>query len=365
MALNAVQAEKLKPEIEKNYGYFRIPSSFCCNRKLTPAYTVQFGAIYSYSNPRKGKADCTRTYRGLSDELHFSTATVTRGFERGREQLKSDNGELLLVTIKQSSYRIDKELVKSPCIRFEKFFLNHIFKFKDGTCRRLTPREALFASYFYDKYDKLRDKKSGVIASYADLAEVFGCCDKTVAKTILSLMKCNLLFRPEKNKGLNGRWKSVYIIEKDLLRLIKETRARVVKARRKTPEQSEEASAKVKIEERRAREQYYDDLRFKAEKLAEHNKAVMLQDTEYCKAKEEQPKVILGLGKYKALSPAKRDIELRKLNATIAQAFQRYGLSESDLSPRWKCSKCNDTGRKGNGQLCGCFPQANFTDLQD
>ena len=379
MALSAAIAEKLKPDIEKNCGYYRMPQSICRDRRLTPAHTIHAGLIYSYSNPRKGTADCTRTHRGFSEELRTSPATITRGFERLRNLKDKDGKELeILETIKQSSYRIDKAKINSRCFRLEKYFLNHEFKFniknKDGNGvkymrRRLTPIEALCASYIYSKYDYQHDKKTGVKASYKDIAEVLGCCEKTAGKIINNLMKCSLIFRPKEDKGLNGFKKSVYHPESDLLRLIKEARERSVKARRKAQAHSEEPARSEVQKSAKAtheREKYYSELRHAAEQRAKDNLDIMRNDSEYNKAKAEQVKIIIGHGKYKTLSPEERNVELLKLNATIAQAFRRLGLSESDLEPRYKCSVCNDTGyRKDNGRPCDCFPETHFKDLLD
>ena len=46
--------------------------------------------------------------------------------------------------------------------------------------------------------------------------------------------------------------------------------------------------------------------------------------------------------------------EQQRLNKTAAELLKSVGLTIEDLSPRYRCTKCNDTGYIGT-KRCDCF----------
>ena len=62
-----------------------------------------------------------------------------------------------------------------------------------------------------------------------------------------------------------------------------------------------------------------------------------------------------------ALAPQDLPALTQKMNAYRAQrrqALLRLGIREEDLSPRYECSKCSDTGFLPNGKVCDCYPDS-------
>lgn len=357
-------------DIAVNWNYLQLPLYFCNKTDLSPSHALQAGAIVSYSNPRKGTADCTRTHKGFSEELHCSTATSTRGIKVIKEL--TEDGVPLLEILKQSTYRIDKSKLKSrQIIPIEKCILYHTFEFTDDDSnttisRPLTKHELFLFSYIAYKWKHLKNRKKGIVASYADFVKVIGGCEKTIGKEIDNLINCGLITRPKHEKGLNGRWKSVYHPDSKLLDWIDDVRKKAIKDRKKKiSEPSEESEVKA-AQLSKARREYYTQIQIKAEQSAERNKKIANKDNEYVKASSERLDIILMRGKYGTLSPIELEHEELKRTQLIAQALRRYGLTEDDLQPKCKCSKCNDTGTvTATGQPCDCFPEANFTDLLD
>lgn len=352
-------------EIINNWEYSRLPLTFCSDA-LTPAQALQAGAIFSYSNPRKGTADCTRTHKGFAEELHFSPATSARGI-KSIKKLKAKDSSSILETPKQSTYRIDKSKINTRHIQIEKCIANHTFEFTNKTARQLSHGALILFSYITYKYKLLKnDKKKGVKASYTDFAEALGCCEKTITKYIDELISCGLITRGAHEKGLNGFKKSVYHPDSKLLEWIDDVRKREIKARRKGVDRAEEAAkAQERAKAEHERDKYYAELQEAAEHRAERNQEIANEDSEYVALDAELNNVKSGKGKYKMLSPYQRMLEIVRLNDLINNALRRYGLTESDLKPQYLCSECKDTGRMGNGHLCNCYPYTHSKDLQD
>ncbi len=82
-------------------------------------------------------------------------------------------------------------------------------------------------------------------------------------------------------------------------------------------------------------------------------------DKEFYSNRAELKKVLFDIQKAEyenndeALKPLyqKRDALKKKR----AELLSEKGLSEKDLSPRFACEKCNDTGYSSSGGLCSCF----------
>lgn len=357
-------------EIAANWNYIQLPLYFCNEANLAPSRALQAGVIVGYSNPRKGTANCTRTHKGFSEELLFSPATSARGIKDIKEL--SEGGEPILEIVKQSTYRIDKSKLKSRRqIQIEKSIMHHIFEFTDENSqtvysRPLTKGELLRYSYIVCKWKQLKDRKKGVVASYSDLAEATGGCEKTIGKEIENLINCGLLTRPKHEKGLNGRWKSVYHPDSKLLNWINDVRKKAIKDRRKkAPEHDEEDEAKA-AELAKARDDYYAEQRQAAAHRAESNNEIANADSEYVALTTELEAISLGKGKYKMLSVMERVNERIRVLECVSSVLQRHGLTLDDLKPKPRCLLCKDTGyRTSSGKLCDCFPGADLKDLLD
>lgn len=351
-------------EIIDNCGYFRLPVSFCTEAQLPPSGALQAGLIFSYSNPRKGTSDCTRTHKGFSKELLISPATSARELKRIRN-LTNEKGENILESSKQSSYRIDKSKINTRHSQIEKCILYHSFEFKDGSIRPLSKGALLLFSYIVYKYNSLKDKKKGVKATYKDFAKALGCCEKTIGKQIDELISCGLIFRGKDEEGLNGFKMSVYHPDSKLLTWIKDVRKQQIKARRKkAPEPDPQAEERARIQ--RARDKYYNDLQRTAKHREERSKEIANDDSEYVELNAELEALTAREGKYKNLSVMEGMQERIRIMDLISEALRRLGLNYEDLNPKPKCSKCNDTGyRTDSNKLCDCFPLTDFKDLLD
>ena len=46
-------------------------------------------------------------------------------------------------------------------------------------------------------------------------------------------------------------------------------------------------------------------------------------------------------------------------NLTLrAEALKRLNLSEEDLTPKYHCTRCSDSGTLPNGRLCDCYERS-------
>ena len=125
--------------------------------------------------------------------------------------------------------------------------------------------------------------------------------------------------------------------------------------RDKQTEQQQRINA---ADDRADRERYYSSLQAKAQYAVQENlkkakeiprfneieKSLSVLEIELAKAELYQPELTEKLQKEK-----NNLLEERK------DCLRRIGLTENDLIPKYRCSKCSDTGWLPNGRACDCY----------
>ena len=96
--------------------------------------------------------------------------------------------------------------------------------------------------------------------------------------------------------------------------------------------------------------------RMNAEKTAVDNKEKAYSNPAYRKLEKLERTLVFEIGKLKASGTKTKDLEetLKKARETKAKLLKTLGLAESDLKPKYECSKCSDTGFIGTIP-CECF----------
>ena len=119
--------------------------------------------------------------------------------------------------------------------------------------------------------------------------------------------------------------------------------------------------AAVAADERTARERYYAALREKALSAAEKNRAKAERQAGFSETEKRLSKMEIDLAKAEIFTPEalpalreEKKTLLEKRRALLAAA----NLTEADLSPRYLCPKCADTGFLKNGAACNCYKNA-------
>ena len=114
------------------------------------------------------------------------------------------------------------------------------------------------------------------------------------------------------------------------------------------------------INARGARESYYSNLRNKAQGIADYNLEKARQDTRFVAIEKELAKLEIAIAKaevYKQDDLLELQEKKQKYLTERSLVLSLIGISESSLSPRWKCAKCQDTGWKQDGYACDCYPK--------
>lgn len=98
--------------------------------------------------------------------------------------------------------------------------------------------------------------------------------------------------------------------------------------------------------------------RANAEHTAEHNRAIIKNDNTF-KFLEQQERVLkmqIGKIKYENGDCSKEEAELKNINSKKYELLKKYNWTIEDLSPKYSCQLCKDTGVSEN-QLCSCVLQ--------
>ena len=112
------------------------------------------------------------------------------------------------------------------------------------------------------------------------------------------------------------------------------------------------------LDEKTDRERYYAALRQKAQSKAEKalkkaNENPLFKDTETKLSRME-----IALAKAELQTPEKLPALQEEKRALLSQKralLQDMGIAEEDLTPRYLCEKCSDTGFMKNGKMCDCY----------
>lgn len=124
------------------------------------------------------------------------------------------------------------------------------------------------------------------------------------------------------------------------------------------PVSAYKSEAAIAADKRTEREQFYAARRQKAVAVAEAARAKAEQDEEYRQADSACRREEIALAKAEVYSPQKADsirAQLESAKKARSIALQRLGLSEDELTPRYQCPKCSDTGFLPNGKACDCY----------
>ena len=121
------------------------------------------------------------------------------------------------------------------------------------------------------------------------------------------------------------------------------------------------SEAALAADSRSERENFYAKRRARALANAERVRKTIEQDREYTRAETAIRKGEIALAKAEFYEPQNVPsirAALEQARAERSAALQRLRLSESDLQPKFFCTKCSDTGYLPDGKLCDCYQKA-------
>ena len=102
---------------------------------------------------------------------------------------------------------------------------------------------------------------------------------------------------------------------------------------------------------------YYFNLRERAQDIADHYLKRARADADFRKNEEEIKATEIKLAKAEALGGGTSELEfsLKDLKTRRAALLKSMNLKESMLVPQYRCKKCNDTGFDKDGNVCSCY----------
>ncbi len=106
------------------------------------------------------------------------------------------------------------------------------------------------------------------------------------------------------------------------------------------------------------RERYYSLLREKAQVLADKNLEKANKNAEFKQINGALSKMEIALAKAEVFEPNKLPAlkkEKSELLARRKEVLASMQLNESDLTPKFSCKKCSDTGFLPSGKACDCY----------
>ena len=113
-------------------------------------------------------------------------------------------------------------------------------------------------------------------------------------------------------------------------------------------------------DDRADRERYYSNLQAKAQARADINLDKAKANPLFNEINGKLSKLEFELAKAELYNPKELstlELAKEKLLEDRKACLFTMGMSESDLTPKWKCEKCSDTGWRSNGIACDCYPK--------
>lgn len=340
-------------------GYFRIPyAAFKTplygngSRSMRRAELALYGFISSIS---RGKEACNMSYNRFAAKLNLSRGTVARGLSA----LKNAG-----VIVQDKSHRscaaYTCEKANKSGIMIEVYLYHTKFTFRgEAEPRFLKDSEINVLSLM--KTHCTNPKGNGIfVGSVRGIEKTLHLSHKTVQQALCALFRAELIFRAEGNKGVNGYQRSGFMVNAKLLRNAKKKYRKATDPKIQMDKLTQSVcDADVRAE----RERYYNNLQNLADSRAEAFRKQLEADSTYELINNGYNGMEAKLARAEIYFPERLGELMREkqeLSAKRAKRMAELGISEADLIPRYRCSKCSDSGFLPNGKMCSCYPRRGY-----
>lgn len=351
------EAELQLNESEK--GYLRLPYSLFKarlypngGRKLCRSEILLYGAMYTFSNPKKEQR-CNMTYSRFGEKLNLSRGTVARGIAalKAAGKIDQDKSRRSCASYDCVDRPKDKGFIKLDLYLYRTKFIVK----GEAEPQYLTDSEINILCFV--KTHCANEKGNGeFVGSVRGIARTLNLSPTTVQKSIETLLNAGLIYRTREGLGKNGYKRSEYTVNEKLLR----------KMQQKDRKASENAvrdnrtEAERSADDRTEFESHYARLRQTAQERVEWFIERLNKDDTYQKAEREIRALDIQIARaetYDLPNLETLKVEQLKRKAERAQRMAELNISEADLIPKWQCGKCKDTGFRKGGQMCDCYPK--------
>ncbi len=342
-------------------------------RRLTPSEIAIASKVQSFSGTKKTPF-CKLPYKQVAQELGVSSATTRKAFKRLIDGAIIQKVERDFVG---NAYEFIEELPGKKYDVIPNYLHTRKYNIK-GKMRTLKPShitvlanvksEALYAAKDVRailahptlSIEYKRDVLNGATLSYKKLnnralAKKLNLSQKTIKAALAELCDAGILSCADENKGKNRYVYGTYeVIDKTVYDYLFVEKPK--KEKKITPEQARIEAADARAE----RERYYAAQKSAAERRPNLILEKLKVDSEWrdtlsklaawerAKAKDE-------------LAGHKNRIALHLQRATLlskkAQILRKYGYTEEDITVKYHCAKCSDTGYLPDGRGCDCYNQ--------
>ena len=341
------------PEIEGNY--IRIPKELFSTAfdGLTLSKVYIAAVIYSLtgrSEANGAPALCRWSYDKFENVLNVAHSTVVAAMQALTGQAIIERKE------KRGTYDFERNTVRGRYyLRAELWLFTTKFKIRgEAESRYLTRSEIAVFSLILTRCANAKRKSKSFEGSISDIADELHLSKRTVSGALRTLFRADLIYRPAEEKGKNKHVKSVYHVNDGFLRRKRKEQKKAVRAEQTATEKAIEAA-----DARAERERYYATRRAAAERAAEKNKEKATRDEEYRKTERELSDAERQAARAEVLEGgrglAALQVRIRQLRSRKAAILRRLGLTDKDLTPRWHCELCEDTGFLPDGRACDCY----------
>lgn len=343
--------------IPEKESYVRIPYEFY-GHKLPRRELLMLGKVFSFS--KKGEEDvvCRAKYTTLAKDFRCSVRTIGRAVRR-----LSEKGLIEFVGAGDAKRATSKyRYVGADCgkghSRVDLYLLHTEFEIRNVGTRYLTVSEAIVLCYMKTHCENPRKKRfSGTVRS---IAKNTSLSPTTVQSAIDVLLRAELISRAGDEKAVNGSSQSIFHVNEKLLRKAEKAFKKEMTPTSAPKDKPQWQKNIDDIDAKAERERYYSRLKYKAEDVAERHKARLMQDAEYSAALSILNKTAASVARAE-LSGDKnelRDLIYRrsKAQAIMQKRMKALGIAEADITPRYRCVKCSDSGFLPSGKACDCYP---------
>ena len=370
----------IQQNIIDDSNYIFIPYDFF-KLKITNALKMFLGTVITFSKG-KGKR-CYMSYRGFPKYGAGSFATVSKGVKAmsadGLGLIEQDKSRKAVTTYNYIGFEVGDKSV-----RVDTYLLDTEFTFRPTNKRpfeirrRLTRTEVLVAAFAitHSGNEKGRKDENGepfVEFSYNRLSRLLGVSESSIQSAVNALVECKVFKRTK--RGRNGYVLSQYHVDKKVIRKeLKKAKKAKQTAQTTSLEQTQakdkpagdfRTQAEKDADARTDREEYYSRLRREAERPAELMKARLFGDGVYSdlfkRSRAMEPKIVRM--EFEGKNAEKLKAEQAKLKGLLAQRMAELGVQAKDLTPRYRCPKCEDTGFRTDGSVCDCYPPGKIKEV--
>ena len=349
--------------ITRSYGIMRMG--------MTALKKGILGKIDSYSH-LSPKSKCCASYADFAEDFGVSERQVARAIRELEKEEKivreQRNGE---TSRYRSKVKREKGFVITPLSFYsrEVEFVYENFKLKGKIGRTAVDVVCLMAAGCLAP-----DNNGKFEASVRQIAKMIGRSVACTQKALDRALHCSWLSRSVTSKGRKER--SIYHVDSEILREIEAVYERKKASRAqneyiktgagtssKPPIGTESTKQKIpsavdNLNAKTDRIRFYSLLQEKEQIRRSLIEAKLREDPDYKKAYVEYRKSEIELAKAEHFGDREKLEVLRRIRGEsqgIMQSVQKR--LKLDLTPRYRCKKCQDTGYRKDGKMCDCYPK--------